>query len=186
MYIQARLHAAETHGSFIMSHILKEFTKNHEKYDEILNSNIIRLIPMINPDGVIIGNSRSSLAGVDLNRRWCNPNATMHPELFFLKNSMAYDHKHSAGITLFCDLHGHNKANNCFFYGCNKAPNEGLLSWTKTRLLPKIYENFDPIFNFDNCKFSQEKQKYNTARVVIWNEFQVTNSFTLETSMHGF
>jgi hypothetical protein len=137
-----------------MRHIIRELTENYEKYDEILNTNIIRLIPMINPDGVIIGNSRSSLAGVDLNRRWCNPNATMHPELYFLKKNMSYDSKHSAGITIFCDLHGHNKANNCFFYGCNKAPNEGLLSWTKTRLLPKIYENFDQIFNFEFCKFS--------------------------------
>jgi len=35
------------------------------------------------------------------------------------------------------------------------------------------------------CKFSQEKLKYNTARVVVWNEFEVMNSFSLETSMHG-
>jgi hypothetical protein len=28
--------------------------------------------------------------------------------------------------------------------------------------------------------------KYNTARVVIWNEFKVMNSFTLETSMYGY
>ena len=139
MYIQARLHAAETHGSFIMSTILKELSENFEKYDEILSTNILRLIPMVNPDGVIIGNSRSSLAGVDLNRRWCNPSATLHPELYFLKKSMANGLKNSAGISLFCDLHGHNKANNCFFYGCSKAPNEGLLSYTKTRLLPKIY-----------------------------------------------
>jgi len=88
IYIQARLHAAETHGSFIMSHIIKELTTNYEKYDSIFQYNIIKLIPMINPDGVILGNSRSSLAGVDLNRRWCNPNATMHPELYFLKKSM--------------------------------------------------------------------------------------------------
>lgn len=39
---------------------------------------------------------------------------------------------------MFIDLHGHNKDYDCFFYGCNKAPNEGLLSWTKTRILPKI------------------------------------------------
>jgi hypothetical protein len=74
---------------------------------------------------------------------------------------------------------------NAFIYGCNKAPNEGLLSWTKTRLLPKILASHEPIFEFDKCIFSQERVKYNTARVVVWNEFKVTNSFTLETSMYG-
>lgn len=43
---------------------------------------------MINPDGVVYGNSRSSLAGCDLNRRWGNPNSSIHPEIFFLKESM--------------------------------------------------------------------------------------------------
>jgi hypothetical protein len=80
-------------------------------------------------------------------------------------------------------LHGHNKETNCFFYGCNKAPNEGLLSWTKTRLLPKIMASYEPIMSYKQCKFSQERIKFNTARVVVWNEMNVTNSFTLETSM---
>jgi len=39
--------------------------------------------------------------------------------------------------------------------------------------------------DFSKCKFSQEKTKYNTARVVVWNEFKVINSFTLETSMYA-
>jgi murein tripeptide amidase MpaA len=88
IYIQARLHAAETHGSLIMSKIIKEFSENYKKYDLILSNNIIKLVPMVNPDGVVLGNSRSSLAGVDLNRRWGNPNATIHPELYFLKVNM--------------------------------------------------------------------------------------------------
>jgi len=126
-----------------MSKIIEELTSNYHKYDSILNTNIIKIIPMINPDGVVLGNSRSSLAGVDLNRRWGNPNPIMHPEIYFLKETMRATSQQSAGITIFCDLHGHNKQQNCFFYGCNKAPNEGLLSWTKTRLLPKIYDTFD-------------------------------------------
>jgi predicted deacylase len=36
IYIQARLHAAETHGSHIMSSIIKEISTNYEKYDSIL------------------------------------------------------------------------------------------------------------------------------------------------------
>ena len=72
---------------------------------------------------------------------------------------------------------------NCFFYGSNKAPNEGLLSWTKTRLLPKIFDKNESIFEYNKCRFSTQKAKFNTVRVVMWNEFKVTNSFTLETSM---
>ena len=57
-----------------MRYIIKELTTNLKKYESLLANNIIRLVPMLNPDGVVIGNSRSSLAGVDLNRRWSNPN----------------------------------------------------------------------------------------------------------------
>lgn len=34
---------------------------------------------MLNPDGVIHGNYRTSLIGVDLNRRWDKPDKNLHP-----------------------------------------------------------------------------------------------------------
>ena len=60
-----------------------------------------------------------------------------------------------------------------------------MLSWTKTRLLPKIFASVEQIFDFQSCRFKQDKYKLNTARVVVWNEMKVTNSFTLETSMYA-
>lgn len=184
MYVTARLHAAETHGSWIMKYLIEELTQKAETYDSILNNYIVKLVPMINTDGVTIGNARSSLVGLDLNRRWANPNPTIHPEIFFLKEAMA-DTAERQGIQIYCDLHGHNKKDNCFFYGCNKAADEGILSWTKTRLLPKIFAQIEEIFNYNQCRFKQDKYKLNTARVVVWNEMRVTNSFTLETSQYA-
>ena len=139
MYITARLHAAETHGSIIMKYIIEELTMNPEKYDRLLSNLIVKLVPMTNPDGVTIGNARSSLVGLDLNRRWSDPNSTIHPEIYFVKATMNEQAQSEQGISIFCDLHGHNKKDNCFFYGCNKAADEGMLSWTKTRLLPKLF-----------------------------------------------
>jgi len=88
MYITARLHSAETCGSLIMKNIITELVTNSEKYDSILSNYVIKLVPLINTDGVTIGNSRSSLVGLDLNRRWADPNASIHPEIFFLKKIM--------------------------------------------------------------------------------------------------
>ena len=34
---------------------------------ELRNRFVFKVVPMLNPDGVIIGNTRCSLAGVDLN-----------------------------------------------------------------------------------------------------------------------
>jgi hypothetical protein len=98
---------------------------------------------------------------------------------------MLLAHKTYDGIQIFCDLHGHNKNPNAFVYGCHKAANQGLLSWTKTRLLPKIIATMTPIFDFKECRFKIDKCKLNTARVVCWNELKITNSFTLEVSMYG-
>ena len=109
---------------------------------------------MLNPDGVVRGNYRSDVLGVDLNRRWNSPNSIMHPEIYFLKKSMLEQANCNEGISIFCDLHGHNKKENCFFYGCDRATADGaLVSWTKTRLLPKIFASFEPIFDYQYCRF---------------------------------
>jgi cytosolic carboxypeptidase protein 2/3 len=41
---------------------------------------------MINPDGVILGNSRCGASGKDLNREFKSRSKTMFPEVYLLKN----------------------------------------------------------------------------------------------------
>eukprot|EP00347_Sterkiella_histriomuscorum_P024428 403331151 len=187
LYICSRVHAGETSASYIMQNIIYELTNNtSNKYDSLLQNYIVKLVPMINVDGVSIGNGRASLVGLDLNRRWTNPNPIIHPEVYFLKRMLKkFNTQYEKGVQIFCDLHGHNKKLNSFVYGCNKAANSGLLSWTKTRLLPKIFASITPLFNYKDCRFKIDKTKLNTARVVCWNELKITNSFTLEASLFG-
>lgn len=40
---------------------------------------------MLNPDGVVVGNYRCSLAGLDLNRVWQEPDARLQPAIAGLK-----------------------------------------------------------------------------------------------------
>ena len=46
---------------------------------------LLNTVPMLNPDGVYIGNYRCSLMGFDLNRHWDSPSSWAHPSLFSTK-----------------------------------------------------------------------------------------------------
>ena len=53
---------------------------------KILRDNFVfKIVPMLNVDGVIVGNYRCSLAGVDLNRNWLDPSRKLHPTIFYTK-----------------------------------------------------------------------------------------------------
>lgn len=130
------------------------------------------LVPCLNPDGVVCGNYRNSVAGVDLNRQWVTPDEMYQPEVFWTKGllkKMCEVEKRQ--IWIYCDLHGHSKKKNCFFYGCNTAANGGFLSWTIVRLLPRIFAQKSHMFNLRDCRFKVEPYKFGTGRVVAWKQF---------------
>lgn len=66
------------------------------------------MIPMVNPDGVVHGNSRLNLLGVDINRQWQDINKNMSIEAFAVFNwisKLSKDYQ----IEYVFDLHGHSK-----------------------------------------------------------------------------
>lgn len=71
---------------------------------------------MLNPDGVINGNYRSSLAGCDLNRRWKYPSPVLHPTIYYCKK-LIKTFASERPLALFVDLHGHSRRKNVFMYG---------------------------------------------------------------------
>ena len=68
--IMGRQHPSETVGSFVIEGILDELKKEDVHMNYLLSNYMFIVIPFVNPDGVIHGNSRCNLAGLDLNRNW--------------------------------------------------------------------------------------------------------------------
>jgi len=64
--ILGRTHPAETCSNFSLETIINKIIFNHQ----LKQTFDIFIIPMVNPDGVIMGNHRTSLTGVDLNRKF--------------------------------------------------------------------------------------------------------------------
>jgi hypothetical protein len=98
---------------------------------------------MINPDGVINGNYRCSLAGCDLNRRWKFPSRTLHPTVVATKKLVKQLHSERK-VVLFCDMHGHSRKQNIFVYGCDNKSSHP----EQCRILPFILSKISPLFDF--------------------------------------
>lgn len=79
---------------------------------------VFKIVPMLNPDGVVQGNYRCSLLGCDLNRKWLQPNKFLHEGIYHSKQMIRYLNWERR-VILYCDMHGHSRKQNVFFYGCN-------------------------------------------------------------------
>lgn len=47
---------------------------------------VFKIVPMLNPDGVVVGNYRCSLAGRDLNRNYKNTLKDAYPTVWHCKD----------------------------------------------------------------------------------------------------
>jgi len=107
--ISARVHPGETVGSWMMRGVLFFITDPNNEEAKILRDKFVfKIIPMLNPDGVINGNYRCSLAGCDLNRRWKVPHRQLHPTIWNTKKLLRDIHN-ERGVLMYCDLHGHSR-----------------------------------------------------------------------------
>jgi murein tripeptide amidase MpaA len=116
--ITARVHPGETVGSWMMCGALDYLLSDAPEAHILRENFVFKIVPMLNPDGVIVGNYRTSLIGADLNRRWKVPSKTLHPTIFCTKR-LIKDFARERKIELICDLHGHSRQKNVFMYGCN-------------------------------------------------------------------
>jgi murein tripeptide amidase MpaA len=66
--LTARVHPGESNSSFIMQGFIEFICSQDKQAKYLRNLFVFKIVPMLNPDGVIVGNYRCSLAGLDLNR----------------------------------------------------------------------------------------------------------------------
>lgn len=196
--LTARVHPGESNSSWMMKGAI-DFLTGDSPDAKILRDNFVfKVVPMLNPDGVVNGNYRCSLAGVDLNRVWAEPNKRVHPTIWHAK-AMIRKLTEERETVLFCDMHGHSRKKNVFAYGCqnNRARDELMYDENgynpvavpgklRDKIYPKILsENYPEAFSFPECSFRVQKSKESTARVVVWRELGVPDSLTLEASFAG-
>jgi len=189
IFLSSRVHPGESNSSWIMKGLL-DFLLGPSAEAEFLRSKyLFKIIPMLNPDGVINGHYRCNLAGYDLNRHWHNPIPNVHPTIFHAKELLK-TLQHEREVVLFCDIHGHSVKHNLFLYGCPKTdtvPSMTLLGQGQIGLpeFPDVLDHVSSFFSMSDSRFIIEKAKDHTGRVVANRELGIANSYTLEASLCG-
>uniref|UniRef100_A0A4X2KDT3 tubulin-glutamate carboxypeptidase n=1 Tax=Vombatus ursinus TaxID=29139 RepID=A0A4X2KDT3_VOMUR len=193
--IVARVHPGESNASWVMKGTLEFLVSSDPIAGLLRESFIFKIIPMLNPDGVINGNHRCSLRGEDLNRQWLSPTAQHQPTIYHTKGLLHYLNNIGRTPVVFCDFHGHSQKKNVFFYGCSiketlwqagcTADTSIVTEDIGYRTLPKILDQVAPAFAISSCSFLVEKSRASTARVVVWREIGVLRSYTMESSYCG-
>ena len=181
--VSARVHPGETHGSYMLEGFLRFITSASPAATLLRKRLVFYIIPMLNPDGVVLGNYRSCLSGSDLNRQFQYPDTKLHPTVAHLKSLIAQttrEHK----VLAFVDMHAHSKKKSVFMYG----PHYPLHSdkYYTMRVIPKLMSERTQMFRYYSCKFRNDKEKAKAARMVVSKEFGLANSYTLEASFHGY
>ena len=74
----ARVHPGETIGSWMIHGAIDFLVSNDSVAQRLRENFIFMIVPMLNPDGVIQGNYRTSLMGCDLNRRYVGTMKVFH------------------------------------------------------------------------------------------------------------
>ena len=190
--VLGRQHSGETHSSFIIHGFLNFLISKDTLANKLRDKFEFWVMPIVNPDGVIAGNYRCNTQGRDMNRHFF---ADDDPEGLkmrltevelvraYLKERVPKSREGNHLLKMFLDVHAHSACNSIFAY-CPWVDDPGQQSLI--RRFPMILDNMSAFFSFDNCKFGNEKYKKNCARLGVHRDFNLLNSFTIESSCYGF
>ena len=175
-----RIHPGESVSSFVVEGFVEGLLQNPE-CRPLLRRYIFKVIPMMNPDGVVAGNFRTSYSGKDLNRQFHRLSRHVFPEAYYL-DRLAKSLKKEYGnrLVYYFDFHGHSTKTNLFCYGPDHLRANSY--YLKARAFAKLVEQKDAIFSYQKCLFSISESKKNTGRASMLRKARIPMSFTFEMS----
>ena len=209
--LSSRVHPGETNASWALDGLLTFLTSSAPQAVHLRQLAVFKVVPMLNIDGVVEGNYRSNLSGLDLNRYWARTSAREHPTIHWTKQLLwALGEQAAARVLLYVDWHGHSTMASTGLYGCVESEStikareataeerraEEREDWLdvippqylhlRERLFPMLVSaRGGSVFSYDECTYNVSQYKAGSARVVVWQGLRLATTYTLETSFYG-
>eukprot|EP00929_Paragymnodinium_shiwhaense_P046233 TRINITY_DN23536_c0_g1_i1.p1 TRINITY_DN23536_c0_g1~~TRINITY_DN23536_c0_g1_i1.p1 ORF type:complete len:817 (+),score=181.67 TRINITY_DN23536_c0_g1_i1:69-2453(+) len=170
VWISSRVHPGESPASYMMRGVLELLLSKTDEAEALRRRFKFILLPMLNPDGVALGNGRANAAGLDLNRCWEDP--PRDSEVAAAKQLLEGFVGGPGGVSAFVDLHAHSRRHGVF-----------TLSNPGSEALPDLFKQAcGELFDRAGCSFKYAAGKRGSARCVAWRDFGIDHSHTVEST----
>uniref|UniRef100_A0A7S4NYK6 Peptidase M14 domain-containing protein n=2 Tax=Guillardia theta TaxID=55529 RepID=A0A7S4NYK6_GUITH len=185
VFVSARVHPGESPASY-MCHGLIEFLLSSTPLAQLLRKHItFMIVPMLNPDGVFLGNYRTAFCGLDLNRQWANPAEWLVPENYHVKSlikELADDPWISLDFVI--DMHAHSTSMNAFCFVNLVADDSRDISRMQDELtFLRLMSINCKMFSLNSSRICCDPSKLGTGRRELPQVVQDhTHCYTLEAS----
>ena len=182
VFISSRVHPGETPASFVMHGLLLFLISDHPKARELREAVIFKIVPMLNPDGVFIGNYRCNSVGLDLNRLWHASTTGTAPTVHAMREcAQQYMLHPAAKLEMILDMHAHSVCMNGFMFA-NLPDNPKDID--AVAAFPRVLGQHAKDFAAAGCKFDTDPSKAGTGRRALSELLPGVHCYTMEVSMY--
>jgi predicted deacylase len=116
VWVVGRQHPGEPEGSYMLEGFLEWVLGTDAQARDLRKRAEINVIGFLNPDGVLAGNQRVNLAGLDLNRVWSDPDPSTAPTITATQQQIL-DYVSAGGtVRILIDFHAAPASRSNFFF----------------------------------------------------------------------
>ena len=184
IFISARVHPGETPASYMLDSIIQFLLSKDPRACTVRSQFVVKIVPMLNPDGVVRGHFRVDQNGINLNRCYAAPSMLDQPSIFAVKEYI--ENVLFSSICFYLDLHAHASKKSCFVFGNYLESNRA----QDIEVFGKLLEINSMFFDYQDSDFTEKSMKAKdpkdhhskegSGRVAFYKSIDLTHSYTIE------